>query len=516
MKKIFILLAACAVVSCSKEEPGASAGMLPVTIDPTITRATEVDFEKGDAVGLTIQTEDGVHARNAKMVFAEDSFVSESGLLWYDDLGLTSTLTAYYPYADPELTEFTVAGDQTGEGYAASDLMMAKKEGVRPSVNAVDMTFRHKMSKLVINITNEYGLIVEGVTIVGAVGTADVDVAAQTVAVRANADLAEVKAHELEAGKRYAAILVPQNVALRVDVTVSNGEKSETHIQRLTASTLQSGAQYSMSVTVLPSEVKVKLSGDIENWDDGGQLGATDEVTFEEFDDHFVYDGETYKIVKLADGNTWMAENLRYLPVGKAASSDPASDAGIWYPATNAKKKADPSLVATKGYLYDAATAFGVEALTEQNAATFEGCQGICPKGWHIPSNAELTGLVGHNANGSLTNPEAPYYDAVVNGASIPAMNEAGFNWTFVGARNKTSLTGTGSYLVTVFEGEYGALSYLMGSTCYQVKKNSATGEVQNYQYYVIMSTYSNSNNKLSVAYGGGLCGYSVRCVKDK
>lgn len=516
MKKIFILLAACAVVSCSKEAPGTSADVLPVKIDPTITRATEVDFENGDAVGLTIVTEEGVHAQNAKMVFAEDSFMSESGLLWYDDLGLTSTLTAYYPYADPAPAQFTVAGDQTGEGYAASDLMMAKKEGVLPSVNAVGMTFRHKMSKLVINITNEYGLIVEGVTIAGSVGTADVDVAAQTVAARANADIVEVKARELEAGKRYAAILVPQNVALRVDVTVSNGEKSETHTQRLTASTLQSGAQYSMSVTVLPSEVKAKLSGDIENWDDGGQLGTTDEVAFEEFDDRFVYDGETYKIVKLADGNTWMAENLRYLPVGKVASGNPAAEAGVWYPAANAEKIADPSLVAAKGYLYDAATAFGVEALTEENAATFEGCQGICPKGWHIPSNAELTGLVGHNANGSMTNPDAAYYDATIKGASIPVLNEAGFNWTFVGARNKTSVTAAPSYLVTEYNGEYGAMSYVLGSTCYQVKKNSTTGEVTNYQYYALMSTYNATNNKVSVAYGGGLSGYSVRCVKDK
>ena len=67
MKKIFILLTACAVVSCSKEaDTPVSGASAPVRIDPTITRATEVDFETGDAVGLTITTADGLYAENTE------------------------------------------------------------------------------------------------------------------------------------------------------------------------------------------------------------------------------------------------------------------------------------------------------------------------------------------------------------------------------------------------------------------------------------------------------------------
>lgn len=226
-----------------------------------------------------------------------------------------------------------------------------------------------------------------------------------------------------------------------------------------------------------------------------------------------VYGGVTYNLVTLADGNTWMAENLRYVPEGKTPSGDYTADAGIWVPA-GADKVADPSLVETKGYLYDFATAFGVDALTEENAFSFEGKQGICPDGWHIPTNAELTGLVGQNANGALTDTNAPYYDADAKGALIDALNEAGFNWTFVGARNKTNLTAAASYLCTVYEDAVGALSYVLGSTCYQVQKKD--GNVTNYQYYSLMSTYNASNKKVSVAYGNGLSGYSVRCVKNK
>lgn len=516
MKKILILLAACAVVGCSKENDAPVSGAsAPVRIDPTITRATEVDFEAGDAVGLTIVTADGLYAENAELTFADGNFVSPDGLLWYDDLGLASTLTAYYPYADVVPTQFTVAEDQSAEGYNASDLMMARKEGVTPSVAAVGMTFRHKLVKLVINVKNDYGMTVEGVAISNSVGTADVDVEAQTAVAREGAPTVTIVAREVAAGTKYAAILVPQTVGLRVDVTVNDGEKSELHTQRLTASTLQSGAQYSMSVEVLPSDVKVSLSGDIEDWEDGGQLGETTEIPFEEFDDHFVYDGESYRIVALADGNTWMAENLRFIPVGKTPSGDPAADAGIWYPATNADKTADPALVAEKGYLYDFATAFGVKTLTAENAGTFEGCQGICPKGWHIPTNAELTGLVGHNSNSAMIDTSAPYYDATAKGALIPTLNEAGFNWTFVGARNKATFTGTGTYLVTNYGDVYGAMSYVAGSTCYQVK-TATDGTLTNIQYYSLMSTFNASNNKVTVAYGNAASGFSVRCVKDK
>lgn len=523
MKKILFLAVALAAVSCSQEPAQKWEGAMPVSVDPTITRATEVDFEQNDQIGLSILTTDGAQtALNHPMTFDGEKFVSTAGLLWYEDLGLESTLTAYYPYAEGEAepTEFSVAADQTGEGYYLSDLMMAQKQNVKPSVNAVDMTFRHKLTKIAIELTNDYGMTVEGVKLHNVVPVAEVDVTAQSVVVKEGEAAVTIEALEVEADKRYAAIIVPQTVALKVDILVNNNGTIETHTQRLAEATLQGGGQYSMEVTLLPTEVDVVLSGDIADWEDMGSLTAG-EVPFEEFDGYFVYDGETYRTVVMDDGNTWMAENLRFVPDGKTVSSDATEDAGVWYPATNADKTADATLVATKGLLYDLSTAFGKE-ITAENAYSFEGTQGICPKGWHIPTNAELTGLVGHNSNGSLVNTEAPYYDATIKGASIATLNADGFNWTFVGIRNKASLTGAGSYNVTAYtdattsETTYGAMSYVMGSTCYQVKNSSTTGELSNIQFYSFMSLYNASNEKITVAYGNYKSGYSLRCVKDK
>ncbi len=522
MKKILLFAAAILLASCSKEASEGLSGRKSVAVDPTITRATEVDFEKGDAIGLNIATAEGLHAENAKLVFSGEIFTSTSGLEWYEDAGLEAVLTAYYPYAESEPAEFTIQADQTAEGYFASDLMMARKEGVTPSVQAIDMTFYHKMTKIVINITNEYDATVTGVTLYNVVPTAEISVEGQSAAAKAGVEALAVKAHELTAGLKYAAIIVPQTAALKVVVATEKDGKTELFTQTLAEATLQSGGQYSMSINVLPSGVDVEIGDEIENWEDMGELKPEDgdeeppvEEEFTEYEGYFVYHGETYKTVELADGNTWMAENLRYVPAGKTVSSDPAEDSGIWYPAANADKVADPNLVATLGLLYDAATAFGVEAVTIENAASFEGTQGICPEGWHIPTVAEMTGLIGHCADGALTNPDGAYYDPAISGASLSALADAGWPWSFAGARNKTTTTGAGSYLVTNYNGVYGVMSYVRGSTFISASTNE-DGSIKNMQFYDFMSLWNASFERLQVAKGNFLAGESVRCVKDK
>ena len=286
--------------------------------------------------------------------------------------------------------------------------------------------------------------------------------------------------------------------------------------------TLKSGGQYTINARILPDEVVVSASGEIENWTNEGEIGfeggSSSEdapVEFTEADGYFVYDGVEYKTVTLADGNTWMAENLRFIPRGRTVSSDPAEDAGIWYPAANEGAAADPALAETLGLLYDAATAFGVEAITEANAGTFEGCQGICPPGWHVPTVAEMTGLGGHSSNSALVNPDGAYYDATIKGASLAALKEAGWEWQFAGIRNKTNTAATGKYQITNYGGTYGVMSYGIGSSVNKVDLNT-DGGLKNVQYHYFMPLYNATNEKLSVAYGGFLYGASLRCVKNR
>ena len=516
MKRYLTLaLAALAFAACQQTvEPQMVPGK--VQVEPVITKATEVNFETGDKIGLTITKVNAAekHADNALLAFDGSVFTGE--LMWYNDANSESDVYAYYPYdAEGTPSTYEAVADQTA-GTGSADFMAAAKSGVLPSPDAITMVFKHLMTKIVVNIENQSGAEVETVELTGTPASAAVNVAELTVTPAE--ETVAVKAYEATAGKVWQAIIVPGTVKMELVVSLSNGKKM---VQPLTQMELKSGAQYTVNARIVADDMAVTASGEIENWTDGGEIefdgeGSTEEapVEFTEYEGYFVYDGVEYKTVTLADGNTWMAENLRFIPRGKTVSSDPAEDAGIWYPAANVDKVADPALVETLGLLYDAPTAFGAE-ITVENAASFEGTQGICPTGWHIPTLTEMTGLVGHCSNSALINPDGAYYDAAIKGASLATLEEAGWAWQFASARNKANTAGTGSYLVTSYNGIYGVMSYLIGSSNYQVTTND-DGGLKNVQYYYLMPTYNASNEKVTVAYGNFLAGASLRCVKNK
>ena len=516
MKRYFsIALAALAIAACQQPvQPDMAPGK--VQVEPVITRATEVNFENGDQIGFTMTKVNGAeaYADNAALTF--DGTVFSGELMWYADAYSEADVYAYYPYeATGTPAYYAAVLDQTA-GIAQADFMAASKKGVLPTPNAITMVFKHMMTKIVVNIDNVSGATVENVVLTGSAASASLDIENQTVT--AAAETADIKAYEASAGKVWNAIIIPGTAKLKLAVSLSNGKKIT---QPLAEMTLKSGGQYTINARIIQDNMIVSASGEIENWTDEGEIGfegegTTEElpVEFTEYDGYFVYDGVEYKTVTLADGNTWMAENLRFIPRGKTVSSDPAEDAGIWYPAANAEKVADPALVESLGLLYDAATAFGAE-ITVENAGTFEGVQGICPTGWHIPTASEMTGLVGQCSNSALTNTDAAYYDPTIKGASLAALAEAGWAWQFASARNKGNTAANGSYMVTNYNGIYGVMSYVMGSSMYQVQTNN-DGSIKNVQYYYFMPLYNASNEKLSVAYGNFLNGVSVRCVKNK
>lgn len=512
MKKILFVFAAVAIaLTACEKQPEAQGDYVPgkVTVEPLVTRATEVNFEEGDKIGLTILKGESAYAENALMTYSGNIFSGD--LNWYDEAEETSTLIAYYPYAEGESvpTSFIVASDQS-EGLSSSDFMSAVKTEVKPSESAVNMIFKHLLTKLSIKIDNRTEADFESVEIAGTVLSAKVDAKNQVVTSDESAMTSSIEVCQV-GDSLYAAIIVPQTATLTLEVTLADGTVLS---QDLAEMTLKQGGVYDIAATVTKEKIVVFASGEIENWTDEGPIGPEEEKIFEEFDGYFVYAGREYKTVTFANGQTWMAENLAYIPEGMTVSSDPLEDAGIWYPAANADKVADPELVESLGILYDAATAFGVESITEETAASFEGCQGICPEGWHIPTVAEMTGLVGHCSNSEMIDTEGLFYDADIKGASLAALSEAGWTWQFASCRNKTSVSKNGSYLVTNYDGVYGVMSYLIGSSLYQVK-NEEDGSLSNVQYYYMMPTYNATNEKVSVAYGNFLAGASLRCVKD-
>jgi uncharacterized protein (TIGR02145 family) len=98
-----------------------------------------------------------------------------------------------------------------------------------------------------------------------------------------------------------------------------------------------------------------------------------------------VRDGHTYRAVDI-EGQVWMADNLNYAAEGSKCADLNQRDAS-----TNTSVLTDdPAACATYGRLYFWETAMGGAQSSNESPS---GVQGVCPAGWHLPSDAEWTTL---------------------------------------------------------------------------------------------------------------------------
>jgi len=190
---------------------------------------------------------------------------------------------------------------------------------------------------------------------------------------------------------------------------------------------------------------------------DGPQPGDPNTVT---------YAGVTYRTVTLDNGQTWMAENLRYVPDG-AAICDSANnfDATVFYPYELVDPKFDTVLfdpakpdsiksvsctgtpvvrkdeasIKKLGLLYTLNGIMGVE-VDSTNFDKLEGARGICPEGWHIPTRLDYQLLIGtapkayKETTAPATIDTALFYDKTYKGGKVASFNAAGFNFPLVGS----------------------------------------------------------------------------------
>ena len=530
MKKTLILagltlltLAACDKTPKTEPQP-VDFSRYSVRLEPVITRATETNFENGDAIGLSITRAAGSYATNEKLTYDGSAF--SGSLNWYSEGTDEATLKAYYPYIDTEdlPTRFTVESDQSA-GTASSDFISAVKEGVLPSANAVSVVFRHQLSRLVVTVKNNSGADIEKVSFKEIIPVALIDknLAAK---VDQNAKWQEITAFGKD--DKYYAIVPGQTVTPTVVVTAGGKELS----QQLAEATLEPGKQYSVSIVVNKEEIKVVLAGEIENWNDGGEITGGGPALEEHLTDGYIlYDGTRYSVAQMKDGKWWMTQNLRYVPEGITVSDNlSAVTAGVFYPIvvnegqTAAEFSKDITVINAKGYLYQAEVALGLKVgdLTSvAQAEALESAQGICPKGWHVPTIGDITGLVGKAVSPIATNAEAPYYDG--NNGSIPLLNADGFNMEAYGAisiADNTKTAGTFMGFLAAYK-EHIATGMFCGSSYAGVTYNTngdPDSGVKNLQFYGFMPM-TNKATEAEYTCNGTKVSYRIaaplRCVRD-
>ena len=176
-----VLLTACVNHISEEEEEIINNGDIPLKFVADIhevvnTRVANNNFEEGDEVGLfalagntTIQEER--YADNLHFVRSSSGeFVSDESVYYPDD-GVTLNLISYYPYqqggvAMGESTiQVSVAASQNEpEDYSHSDFLLASKEDVLASKEAVALTYNHQFFRLKITLVPGEGESVENMS----------------------------------------------------------------------------------------------------------------------------------------------------------------------------------------------------------------------------------------------------------------------------------------------------------------------------------------------------------------
>lgn len=201
-------------------------------------------------------------------------------------------------------------------------------------------------------------------------------------------------------------------------------------------------------------------------------------------------DGYVYQSVAIGS-QVWMAENLRYLPdVGLGTGSQTIAYYYVYrYNGTNVSEAKATENYQTYGVLYNWPAAMAGMTSSSSNPSRV---QGVCPTGWHLPSDAEWTELIdylggGEVAGGKLKETGTTHWESPNTGAT----NETGFTALPGGFRN--------------YDGNFLNIGY--NGLWWSATENGASSAMacdMNYNTSNIASYYNIKEN-----------GFSVRCVRD-
>src|SRR5690554_146950 len=205
-------------------------------------------------------------------------------------------------------------------------------------------------------------------------------------------------------------------------------------------------------------------------------------------------DGNEYNWVQIGD-QVWMAENLAYLPSVNMVADGSEDAAGSYYyvygyDGTNVADAKATDNYATYGVLYNWTAAMNGEASSTTNPS---GIQGVCPAGWHLPSNAEWTELTDYLGGTSVA------------GGKLKETGTTHWNSPNTGATNETGFTA----LPGGYRYDYGTFDDIgYGGCWWSATEDNATRAWDcgmSYGDSYVYRTYGFSKD----------VGLSVRCVRD-
>lgn len=176
MKKtiLFGLAAAMLVAACSEEDDlrQGIAGEGITFTSSVMSRATDTSFEPEDAIGVSMYTESGFveNATNVQYTTTNGTEFTSTNPMTWGAAGSAETVDfkGVYPYKAGAVADgiysFTLA---TGEGASLSnnDVMYSSMTGVGVNTKNVNLTFKHKLVKVVMQVYDQNRKLLPGATV---------------------------------------------------------------------------------------------------------------------------------------------------------------------------------------------------------------------------------------------------------------------------------------------------------------------------------------------------------------
>lgn len=235
---------------------------LNVNVGPMATRA---GYEQGAltegrfGLYLTTQDTEGDERYNCtnREVRYESGWTIQGGQLLWKSNDATVTYYAYLPYtgtvSDAANYAFTVKTDQSNENNVkASDLLWTGGRQDATAGTALDITFKHALSKLNVTLTKgselDKGVTFKSVKLSNCATTTTVNLFEGMFGNTTNSQT--ITLYAATPNKQYECILVPQTFAqsLKVEITDDNGK-----VYTFTSNkdlTFASGEEYTLNLTV--------------------------------------------------------------------------------------------------------------------------------------------------------------------------------------------------------------------------------------------------------------------------
>lgn len=209
---------------------------------------------------------------------------------------------------------------------------------------------------------------------------------------------------------------------------------------------------------------------------------------------------KTYKTVKIGD-QTWMAENLAYLPSVSPSSQGSATAPYYYvygYQGTDVIAAKATENYKTYGVLYNWPAAMAGAASSSANPSKV---QGVCPSGWHLPSDAEwkqMEVLLGM----AQTQSDASDWRGTDQGTQLKASG----GWNSNGNGNNSS--GFSALPGGIRNYPNGPFNFIgSNGDWWTSTEGNSSSAVNRHLYY--------SNTKVYRSVRDKVYGFSVRCVRD-